>query len=282
METRELRGGALAAKIREEVRREADALKARGVNPRLAAVYVGNDASVLNYLEVKSKNAEKYGVLLEMIALPEYIDQRELETKLAALAAEENLHGIILEFPLPGHLDADRAVALIPPVKDVDGLTPWNLGLSLAGKEGEALISATAQACVLMAESEMTLAGTMAGLVGKGRTVGKPLIPLLLNRGATLVICHSKTADLKKALENCSVIFSGVGKAGVLDSRVIREGQTIIDAGTAVLNGKLMGDAALDVWGVAAAVTPVPEGIGPLTTALLFRNLLKAIRLQGL
>ncbi len=282
METRELRGGALAAAMREEVRAAAERLSARGVHPRLVAVFVGSDPSVLNYLEVKSRAAEKTGILVENIALPPESTQAELQAKLASLAAEAGVHGILLELPLPVRFDVDAAIAAIPPHKDVDGLTPENLGLAMAGREDGALLSATAQACIALAEGEGPLPGKRVAVVGKGRTVGRPLIPMLLNRGATVTICHSKTVDLRESLEHCEIVFSGVGKPGVINARVIQAGQIIIDAGTTVVNGRLLGDASLDVWSKAAAVTPVPEGVGPLTTAFAFKNLLKAIKLQGL
>jgi methylenetetrahydrofolate dehydrogenase (NADP+)/methenyltetrahydrofolate cyclohydrolase len=203
-----------------------------------------------------------------------------LISKLKQLSKDSTVHGIILELPLPEDLDMDLAIRAIHPLKDVDGMTPANIGLVLRGDESSALLSATAQACVTLAETFGPLIGKRVAMVGKGRTVGKPLIPMLLNRHATLTICHSETSDLKAALADCEVIFVAVGKPGVLNAENLRAGQIVIDAGTTMQNGKLTGDTASDTIGILKALTPVPDGVGPLTTAFLFKNLLKAIELQ--
>jgi methylenetetrahydrofolate dehydrogenase (NADP+)/methenyltetrahydrofolate cyclohydrolase len=279
METKEIKGAEYARKIREEVRAEVERLKAQGISPQLATVVAGNDPAIAGYLEVKRRTAEKLGITLEMVGVQG--GEKELVGVLQRLSKSPATHGIILELPLPSDFDADRVIQTIHPKKDVDGLTAVNLGLALAGREDEALLSATAQACIALAETFGSLKGKRVTLLGKGRTVGKPLIPMLLNRGATLTVVHSKTSDLKQALQGAEVIFSGTGQAGILTGEMLSNGQIVIDAGTAYENGKVLGDVASDAWGVAAAVTPVPEGVGPLTTAYVFRNLIRAIALQS-
>lgn len=277
---REIKGGEMADAIRAEVADRAAALRSRGVVPKLAAVSLGADPSVQSYLEVKRRAAEKLGIELESIALPENADQASLERKLAGLGADDSVQGIVLELPLPPALDTDRAICAIEPAKDVDGLTPQNLGLALASQEEKALVSATAQACVALAETFGPLAGKRVALIGKGRTVGRACIALLLNRGVTPTFCHTGTLDLAAAIKDAEIIISAAGKPGLLNKANLRPGQIIIDAGTTLEAGSLLGDAAPDAWEVAAAITPVPEGVGPLTTAFIFRNLVKAAELQ--
>lgn len=280
METRVLKGGELAAKIRAEVKEEAEALASRGFSPRLVAVVVGEDPSVQSYISVKQRLAERVGVLFETIALPATASQKELEAAIDVLGKDPAVHGIVLELPLPSGLDADRALSRIPHAKDVDGLTSANIALALAGQESDALLAATAQACVMLAETEGSLAGKRVTLVGKGRTVGRPLIPLLLNRGATLTICHSKTKDLASATLEADIVIAAVGKADLITKAMVKGGQVVIDAGTVARDGVIVGDASPDIWGIVAAATPVPDGVGPLTTAFIFKNLIKAVKLQ--
>jgi methylenetetrahydrofolate dehydrogenase (NADP+)/methenyltetrahydrofolate cyclohydrolase len=279
-ETQMIRGRELAAAIRAEVSTGVIALKAQGVTPRLAAVLVGQDAAISSYIEVKRRLAEKLSIIFDVIALPVTTAQSELETKLRQLSQDPAVNGIVLELPLPVNLDMDLAIRAIDPLKDVDGMTPANVGLVLRGNEKSALLSATAQACVTLAEVFGPLAGKRVAMVGKGRTVGKPLIPMLLNRHATLTVCHSETSDLKAALADCEIIFVAVGKPGLLNAGNVHPGQIVIDAGTTMQDGQLVGDTAAEVNGLVRALTPVPDGVGPLTTAFIFKNLLKAISLQ--
>ena len=288
METQELRGEPLAARVRAEVRAAADAFRAKGVAPRLAAVVTESDPGVMGYAELKARAASALGVTFDLVLLPAGAGQEKLEATLDELGANPAIHGIVLELPLARGLDTGRALDRIPPVKDVDGLTPRNLGLLYMNREREALVAATAQACVALAESVLplagvrSLAGVRVGVVGKGRTVGAPLIGLLLNRGAVPVVCHSRTPDLGAALRDCDVVFAAAGKPGLLGRRELREGQVVIDAGTTIVDGRLRGDVdAASARGLVRALSPVPAGVGPLTTAIIFRNLIQAVRMQG-
>lgn len=287
MDTKELRGDVLVKTIREESRTAAEELRARGVAPRLAAVLTDSNPAVLSYAESKSRAASELGITFDLVVLPEGETQEKLEAALSELAGNPAIHGIVLELPLAPGLDLGRALDLIPPRKDIDGLTAANIGLLYANREDEALVAATAQACVMLAEVALkeenrSLAGACVGVVGKGRTVGTPLIGMLLNRHATVTICHSQTADPKTALADCDIVFAAAGKPDLLTRDVLREGQMLIDAGITVVDGKLRGDVdAGAVQGFARALTPVPQGVGPVTTALIFKNLLKAIQLQS-
>jgi methylenetetrahydrofolate dehydrogenase (NADP+)/methenyltetrahydrofolate cyclohydrolase len=282
MDTKELRGDVLAKAIREEVRVSAAELRSRGILPRLAAVLTDSNPAILSYAESKAKMASDLGITFDLVILPPGETQEKLEAILKEFGENPEIHGIILELPLAPGFDLGRALDRIPPNKDIDGLTASNLGLLYMNREEEALVAATPQACVMLAESATTLAGARVGVVGKGRTVGTPLIGMLLNRHATLTVCHSQTPDLAAALRDCDIVFSAVGKSGLLTKNNLREGQILIDAGITVVDGKVRGDVDMNsVRGFAAAITPVPQGVGPVTTALIFKNLLRAIQFQS-
>jgi methylenetetrahydrofolate dehydrogenase (NADP+)/methenyltetrahydrofolate cyclohydrolase len=279
-ETELISGREPAAKIREEILAEVSLIKGKGITPRMAVVLVADDPAVLSYVEVKKRLAEKLGISFDLIAFPATTSQEELDSKLQELSLDPAVHGIVLELPLSPNLDAAQAILNIAPIKDIDGMTPTNIGLVLMGYEDKALLSATAQSCLMLAEKFGPLSGKSVAMVGKGKTVGKPLIPVLLNRHATLTICHTKTKDLKAALKDAEIVIVGVGKPGLINAKNVSEGQIIIDAGTTLVGERIMGDVSADVQGIVRALTPVPDGVGPLTTAFIFKNLLKAIKLQ--
>lgn len=282
METKEVKGEPFAAKIRDEVLAGIADLQIKGITPRLAAVVTDPNPAIMSYAESKKRTAEQLGVTLDLVSLPLGSGQDKLEETLDGLAADPAVHGIMLELPLGRDLDLGKALDHIPPLKDIDGLTARNLGLLAMGREDEALLAATAQACVFIAETIMPLKGVRVGVVGKGRTVGTPLIGMLLNRDATVTVTHIFTTDLAASLRDSKIIFTATGKAGLIDKKIIQKGQVIIDAGISVVDGKVRGDLVMeDARGVAEAFTPVPQGVGPLTTALIFRNLILAIKMQN-
>jgi methylenetetrahydrofolate dehydrogenase (NADP+)/methenyltetrahydrofolate cyclohydrolase len=287
MDTKELRGDVLAKNIREETRASVEGLRSRGILPRLAAVLTDSNPAILSYAESKSRMALDIGITFDLVVLSPGETQDKLEATLTELGADPAVHGIILELPLASGFNIGPALDRIPPHKDIDGLTTTNLGLLYAGREEEALVAATPQACVMLAEAALKeegreLSGTRVGVVGKGRTVGTPLISMLLNRHATVTVCHSKTKDLASALQDCDIVFAAAGKPGLLDCEVLREGQMLIDAGITVVDGKARGDVDMEsARGFVRALTPVPQGVGPVTTALIFKNLLRAIQFQS-
>lgn len=282
METTIIKGTDLADKVKTEVQNQITEFKARGIAPCLAVVVTGHDPSAQSYLKAKQQLAESLGVRLDVINFSESADQAQLEQKLIELSADPSRHGIMVESPLRAGLDALAAMRHIDPKKDVDGLTPFNLGLALSGREEQAMLAPTPQACLKLCESVTDLSGKKVTLVGRGRTVGRPLIPLLLNRHATLTVCHTKTVDLKAAVQAADVVIVGVGKPKLITADYLGEGQIIIDAGINVLEEKIVGDVDFDrALGKAAAITPVPGGVGVLTTALIFQNLIKAVNLQN-
>lgn len=277
----EIRGGTLAKDTRAVVAGQVAAWHARGVRPRLAVVLATDDPAALSYVRSKEKAAVALGIEFESVVLGRGTGQGVLDERVAAIGADRAVHGILLELPLPAGLDAERAMDLIPAVKDVDGMTAANLGLVHVGREGDALVSATAQACIELAETCGPLEGKRVALVGRGRTVGRPLMAMLVNRRATVTVCHTGTRDLPGALRDCEVVFVAVGRPGAIRGEHLAAGQVIIDAGINQVGDALVGDVDADaVRARARAFTPVPGGVGTLTTAIVFRNLLKAVRLQ--
>jgi methylenetetrahydrofolate dehydrogenase (NADP+)/methenyltetrahydrofolate cyclohydrolase len=276
-----IKGAPLAKTVKEQVAAEVNKLRSAGTEPRLAVVLASGDPSAASYAQLKQKAAASLGIRVDLMDLGAGVSQDALETALVNCGRDDSIHGILLELPLARGLDSNRALELIPPLKDVDGLTARNIGLAAANREALALLSATAQACVELAETQGTLAGMRVGLVGRGRTVGRPLLPMLVNRHATVTICHTKTPDLKAALAPCDIVFVAAGKANLITGDHLAEGQIVIDAGINVIGEALVGDVeASSVMGKAKALTPVPGGVGTLTTAIVFRNLVRAIHLQ--
>src|SRR5262245_4230854 len=204
-ETVLLKGTAAAKAVRERVAADVATLRGRGITARLAAVLASDDPAAVNYVQTKQKSAAALGIDLALSNLGA-AGQDRLESTLAALAADPQVHGILLEFPLATGLDANRALEIIPAHKDVDGLTAANISLAASGREEGAILAATAQACVELAGAHTPLAGKRVGLVGRGRTVGRPLLAMLVNRHATVTVCHTKTPDLRAALAPCEIV----------------------------------------------------------------------------
>jgi len=277
--TVKLRGDVLAKSVKQAVSEAAAQMNAAGAPPKMAVILASEDPAAVAYAEAKKKAAAALGIEVEIHDLGTGTTQAQLLERCRALSADATVDGILLELPLAPSLNADAALDEIAPARDIDGLTPWNLGLISAGREEEALTSATAQACILLAETQGALAGKRVGLIGRGRTVGRPLMGMLINRHATVTVCHTRTRDLKAAIADCDIVMVAIGKARQITGGQLRPGQVVIDAGINYVNGKLAGDVdAGSVEGVAAALTPVPGGVGPLTSALIFQNLIRAAR----
>ena len=277
-----LNGTALGARIREDVLTRATALAAsRGRQPRLVTVVASSDPAVASYVESKRKMAAKAGIQLDVSDLGPHCTQQQIEAVVDELSADRTVDAIIMELPLAPGIDADRVLDRLDPAKDADGLTATNLGRLLAGRH-DGIVAATPQACVELAETHAALTGRTVALLGRGRTVGRPLAALLLQRDATPVICHTRTARIEEVVRSCDVVIAAVGRAGFAGAAMLRAGQIVIDAGINVVDGAVRGDvdrAGAESAGVAA-LSPVPGGVGPVTTAILFRNVIRAIELQ--
>lgn len=276
-----LRAKPLADQIKSDVAAAVSDWLSRGVTPRMAVVSASDDPASISYVQSKQRVAASLGIALDVCDLGVNVTQSVLEKTVADLSANPDVHGVILELPLAPGLDAEAALSLINPLKDIDGLTPANLGLAAAGWEERAILAATPQACIELAEMFVKLDGLQVGVVGRGRTVGRPLVSLLINRHATVTLCHTHTPNLTEALRPCSVVFVAVGQPGAIRGENLQVGQTVIDAGINYVGDNLVGDVDFtSVSEKVVALSPVPGGVGTLTSAIVFRNLMRAIELQ--
>ncbi len=279
-----IKGKPIADKIREEITEEVKQLKEKGVNPKLAVLLVGEDPASVWYAKSKVKIGGKLGIFVDLNTLPADTDQETVLQKIKAWNEDPAVHGILVELPLPKHLAKEAVMEAIAPKKDVDGVHPVNRGYLLGGQEHLAIVPATPMSCITLAErAGINFRGKRVTLVGRGDTVGRPLASLLIKRDATITVCHTKTVDLAAECRRGEIVVAAAGRAGLVKKDMISPGTVVIDAGVnEVGEGKYVGDVEPDVAEVAAALTPVPGGVGSLTTTIIMTNLLKAIKLQGL
>ncbi len=276
-----LKGVALAKQIKASVSIATEQWKTRGIQPTMAVVAATNDPAVEQYHRVKVQNAQKLGIEMQLINLGVTCTQEKLEEQIEDLANDKKVNGILLSLPLAPQLHKEPALARIPAQKDVDGLTTTNLGYVMAGLEDKAIVAATPKACVTLAETTISLKGKTVVVVGNGRTVGKVLTPLLLNRYATVTVCHVYTEHLADVVKEHDIVFVAVGKAGLIGPSHLRMGQVVIDAGINIFEDGVTGDVDTHaVLNQVSKITPVPGGVGPLTSSMIFKNLLQAIEFQ--
>jgi methylenetetrahydrofolate dehydrogenase (NADP+) / methenyltetrahydrofolate cyclohydrolase len=273
MMTTLLDGKKMAADIRAQVRTNVDSLKDRGIEPTLALVVATDDESAAWYIRSLKKAAEKVGMATRLVDLGARATEDILRAELARLAVDPSVHGIILGSPLPKGVHTDVLLSAIPLDKDVDGANILSAGRVMAGLP--AFAPATASAVMELLETyDVPLSGARAVVVGRSMVVGKPVAHLLLAANATVTICHSRTQDLAEVTRQADVLVVAIGKPRFLGSEYVKPGATVIDVGTTPDDdGKLVGDVdANAVQVVAGALTPVPGGVGPVTTALLLKN----------
>ena len=278
MSARLIDGKAIAASVRAEVKADVAEFTARtGIRPGLTVVLVGEDPASQVYVRNKGKAADEAGFLSRQIDLPADAKERELLELIARLNADDTVHGILVQLPLPKQIDAKKVIEAIDPRKDVDGLHPMNAGFLFTG--GTAFIPCTPYGILKMLDHEkVELKGRHAVVVGRSNLVGKPAAMLLLSRHATVTICHSRTVDLPSVVRSGDVVVAAVGKAGMIRGSWIRPGAVVIDVGmNRDAGGKLCGDVAFEeARETAGAITPVPGGVGPMTIAMLLRNTYEA------
>ena len=269
-------GKAMALAIREETAAKVAGLKARGVTPGLAVILVGEDPASEIYVRNKGIACEKAGMHSETIRLPQETTQRQLEAEIDRLNRDPAIDGILVQLPLPRHLDERAALSAILPEKDVDGFHPVNAGRLLAGEP--TVVPCTPKGAMrLIRSTGVETDGKEAVVVGRSNIVGKPMALLLLQAGCTVTVCHSRTRDLGAVTRRADILVSAVGKAGVIRGDMVKPGAVVIDVGINRVEGKVTGDAAFDeVSEVAGWLTPVPGGVGPMTIAMLLENTLEA------
>lgn len=271
-------GKAIAQAVRAEIGRKAEEFfSMTGVRPCLAAVLVGDDPASAVYVRNKARACGEAGILSRRIDLPATLSQEELLATVAALNADDAVHGILVQLPLPDPIDESRIIEAISPDKDVDGFHPVNAGRLLTG--GTSFVPCTPLGILRMLDHEaVDLAGRHAVVVGRSNIVGKPVALLLLSRHATVTICHSRTRDLPGMVRSADVVVAAVGKAEMIRGSWLAPGSVVIDVGINRLpDGRLVGDVAFEeARQVAAKITPVPGGVGPMTIAMLLHNTLEA------
>lgn len=269
-------GRAVAARVREEVKDRAGRLAACGVVPRLGIILAGGYAPSQVYVRSKEKACGDAGMCATVERFPDDVIEAELLELIAAWNADPQFHGMIVQLPLPAGVDERRVLAAVDPLKDVDGLTPASLGLLVSGRPR--FVPATPAGVVeLLLRSGVGISGRRVVIVGRSELVGKPLANALLLKGgrgdATVTVCHSRTPDLGLVTRTAEVLVVAAGRPGLVTAAMVRPGAVVIDVGTNRVDGRLVGDVDFaDVATVAAAVSPVPGGVGPMTVAMLLWN----------
>lgn len=269
-----------ADQLYETIRTRVENWQSKGLRPHMATILVDGDPASSYYAKAKQKIAEKLGVEFRLHSFQADVTEEALLQLVTQLNDDPFVHGIMLELPLPKHLSASRIEQAISPKKDIDGVTPANKLATVTGDTG--LYPATPQACIkLLKHYGYTLKGKNVTLVGRGQTVGLPLFHMLQRENATVTVCHSHTPDITSHLNHAEIAFVAVGRPDMINRDMVHSNLIIIDAGiNEIENGKITGDTAADVSQYVAAISPVPGGVGTLTTAILYENLLQAIDIQ--
>lgn len=270
-------GNALAKQVRTEVAQRAAALTARGRRPGLAVILVGDDPASQVYVKHKVNDCETSGVRSVLEKYDASLPEADLLARIAALNADATIHGILVQMPLPKHIDPQKVIEAISPLKDVDGFHVQSAGALMVGRAG--FLPCTPYGCMkLIATTGIDLRGKNAVVIGRSNTVGKPMALLLLQANATVTICHSGTRDIGLHTRQADVVVAAVGKRNVLTADMVKPGAVVIDVGmNRKDDGKLAGDVDFDgVSQVAGWITPVPGGVGPMTRAMLLVNTLEA------
>jgi methylenetetrahydrofolate dehydrogenase (NADP+)/methenyltetrahydrofolate cyclohydrolase len=274
-------GKTIAKEVRSELKIEVAKLKEKGLIPGLAVVLVGNHPASESYVKGKIRASEEVGINSQLIRRESSISERELLELIETLNADPAIHGILVQLPLPDHINPDKVIATISPAKDVDGFTPVNVGNMVIGQE--ALLPCTPHGIMhLLQRSGVPIAGKHAVVVGRSNIVGKPISLLLQRADATVTMCHSRTADLASHTKQADIVIAAVGRPEMLTAEHVKPGAVVIDVGVNRHEGKLVGDVKFDeVKEIASAITPVPGGVGPMTIAMLMRNTVEAAKRIG-
>jgi methylenetetrahydrofolate dehydrogenase (NADP+) / methenyltetrahydrofolate cyclohydrolase len=299
---RVLDGVAISAEIKAEVKAEVERLVPQGIRPGLAAVLVGNVPASEIYVRSKVKTCEALGLFSDLITPPESITTGEMLSLIAQLNGREDVDGILVQLPLPAHVDTKRLLEAVSPEKDVDGFHPVNVGRLQIGQK--ALVPCTAEGIVqILKRSKLPIAGQNAVVVGRSDIVGKPTAILLLAENATVTVCHSRTRDLGAFTRQADILVTAIGKPGLVTADMVKPGATIVDAGInrvtdpaefarlfagdakreeefQLKGSTIVGDVLPAAFELAGAYTPVPRGVGPLTIAMLMANTVRAAKLR--
>ncbi|HUG93428.1 MAG TPA: tetrahydrofolate dehydrogenase/cyclohydrolase catalytic domain-containing protein [Planctomycetaceae bacterium] len=286
MSARIIHGKAIAARLRDETARDvADFRAATGIQPHLAAILVGDDPASAVYVRNKQRACEQAGILSTLDRLPAATSQTDLLVRVAQCNESPAVHGILVQLPLPPHIDEKAVLDAVSPLKDVDAFHPENVGLIVQGRPR--FVPCTPAAVQkLLVEAGVPIAGAHAVILGRSEIVGKPLASLLVQKApgadATVTVCHSRTRDLAAIARTADILVAAIGRPRFVTADMVKPGAAVIDVGINRVDGQLVGDVDFEpVAAVASAITPVPGGVGPMTIAMLLSNTLTAARLAA-
>ena len=271
-----LDGKVMAAELEEQLKLRVAALIEKGVTPGLTVILVGDDPASQTYVSNKEKACARLGIHSTTLRMPENTTQEELEAAVADVNADPSVHGILVQLPLPRHLDSDRALSLILPEKDVDGFHDINAGRLSRGLD--CTVACTPKGALhMLRQAGIPIAGKEAVVVGRSNIVGKPMALLLLQENATVTICHSRTANLAEHTRRADILVAAIGKPRFITADMVKEGAVVVDVGINRVDGKLCGDVDFEpVAEKASWITPVPGGVGKMTIAMLMDNTVAA------
>ncbi|BCI59946.1 bifunctional methylenetetrahydrofolate dehydrogenase/methenyltetrahydrofolate cyclohydrolase FolD [Solibaculum mannosilyticum] len=277
-----INGKEVSAQVKARVAAETEELKKKGIVPGLAVILVGDDPASQVYVRNKKRACEEVGFLSEEYRLAADVTQDELLSLIESLNARSDISGILVQLPLPKHLDEKAVLNVISPLKDVDAFQPVNVGRIMIG-DYHFLPCTPAGVMELLKSADVDLCGKRAVVIGRSNIVGKPMAMLLMHENATVTICHSRTKDLPSVCREADVLVAAIGKAKFVTADFVKPGAAVIDVGmNRDENGKLCGDVDFDsVEPVAGCITPVPGGVGPMTIAMLMQNTLMAAKIQN-
>ena len=272
-------GKKISNQIKDELKQEVAALKEQGKQVTLAVIQVGEDPASTVYVGNKKKACAYIGIESQAYELAETITEKELLELIDKLNRDEGVNGILVQLPLPGHIDEDRVIRAIDPAKDVDGFHPQSVGQLSIGQKG--FVSCTPAGIIqLLKRENISIEGKECVVIGRSNIVGKPMSMLLLRENGTVTVCHSRTKDLKEVAKRADILVAAIGKPKFITSEYVKEGAVVIDVGIHRMeNGKLCGDVDFeDVEPHVSAITPVPGGVGPMTIAMLMNNCVESVR----
>ncbi len=274
-------GKSISAGIREELKKRVEALKQKGVAPGLAVILVGDDPASAVYVRNKEKGCEETGIYSAVHRLSAQTSEEEVISLIRSLNADNRIHGILVQLPMPGRLSERAVLRAVDPDKDVDGLHVVTAGRLLTGEKG--FVPCTPKGIIrLIKTTGVDISGKRAVVVGRSNLVGKPVSILLLSENATVTMCHSRTADLAKICSEADILVAAIGKPGMIKGEFIKQGAVVIDVGTTKVDGKLKGDVAFEEAAAKASfITPVPGGVGPMTVTMLLENTVEAAELYA-
>jgi len=274
-----LSGKTVSARIKENLKKEIEELRAQGILPGLAVIIVGEDPASKVYVGRKEAMCQELGMHSQKFALPEETTQEELLALVEKLNCDDKIHGILVQLPLPKHLDEKAVINTIRPEKDVDAFHPVNVGKIMIG-DYDFVPCTPAGIMELIAESGVSVEGKTCVVIGRSNIVGKPMSMLLLHKNGTVTTCHSRTKNIKEITKTADILVAAVGKANFVTADMVKPGAVVIDVGMNRLDdGKLVGDVDFEnVEKIAGAITPVPGGVGPMTIAMLMKNTFTAAK----